>query len=67
MIDFGPWLPDHLSLGHPSTLHMQSAFPAVLGYYGGGGGSAYTSNAVSNVGGSRGYNSGQGSITITRV
>ena len=68
MIDFGPWLPDHPSLGHPGVLSLQNAFPAMSGYYGGGcGGSAYASNAVTNVGGSQGANSGEGSITITRV
>jgi len=38
------------------------------GFGGGGGGSAYTNPIyLSNIGGSRGYNTGQGSITITRV
>ena len=32
MIDFGPWLPDHPSLGHPGVLSLQNAFPAVRGF-----------------------------------
>lgn len=32
MIDFGPWLPDHPSLGHPGVLTLSNAFPAIRGY-----------------------------------
>ena len=32
MIDFGDWLPDHPSLGHPGVLTLENAFPAVRGF-----------------------------------
>ena len=32
MIPFGPWLPDHPSLGHPGVLELENAFPAARGF-----------------------------------
>lgn len=32
MVPFGPWLPDHPSLGHPGVLELENAFPASRGF-----------------------------------